>query len=64
MELGGRRHVRVRLQVIDSTFAAALFYLRLGDEKRAKGGRLFKAWQDMDGRGLADEDTVRSPHSA
>jgi KaiC/GvpD/RAD55 family RecA-like ATPase len=48
----------------EATFSAALHYLRLGDENRAKGGRLFKVWQEMDGRGLADEDTVRMLYSA
>lgn len=48
----------------ESTLVAAFAYIRLGDENRSKGRRLMRVWQEMDARGLADDDTVRMLYSA
>lgn len=48
----------------EATLIAGLAYIRLGDENRAKGQRLVRVWQEMDDRGLSDDDTVRSLYSA
>lgn len=48
----------------EATICAALAYIRLGDENRAKGQRLLRVWQEMDERGLSDDATVRSLYVA
>lgn len=48
----------------EAAFYAALAYVRLGDENHAKGRRLFAVWQEMETRGLADNETVRKLYSA
>lgn len=48
----------------EAMLVAGFAYIRLGDENRAKGRRLIRVWQEMEERGLADEDTVRSLYSA
>ena len=48
----------------DAALYAGLAYIRLGDENRAKGRRLLRIWQEMEVRGLTDDDTVRELYAA